>query len=459
MLGGSIMNVRKGTAYGLGAVGKDMVYALVSGFLLYYYNTVLGISATFIGIIFMAARIFDAFNDPFMGIVVAKTRTRYGKFRPWILCGTILNAIVLYGMYAVPVGLSGKPLLIYVSVAYLLWGITYTVMDIPYWSMIPAITQSGKEREKISVIARSCAGLGAAFPTALTMALVPALGGGNERTGFKILAGIIAVFFVIAELITVWNVKEVKQDDTKSVRVKEMIKALMHNDQALVVVVSIVIFNASLYLTQQLGIYFFKFDIGKASLYGVFGMVGGAAQILSMVMLPVIRKKFQCKQILQGAIGMALTGYTILFALGTFGVKNMVALSFAAVIVFIGFGLATVLTTIFLADTVDYGEWKNSQRNESVIFSMQTFVVKLASAFSVLIAGVGLDLIHLDKQAAVQTAGTLLGLRVVMIVVPMAGLVWSSIFFTRRYRLTEDVMKGIITDLKGRNVEYDKEAK
>ncbi|MBR3771886.1 MAG: MFS transporter, partial [Clostridium sp.] len=108
------MNVRKGTAYGLGAVGKDMVYALVSGFLLYYYNTVLGISATFIGIIFMAARIFDAFNDPFMGIVVAKTRTRYGKFRPWILCGTILNAIVLYGMYAVPVGLSGKPLLIYV---------------------------------------------------------------------------------------------------------------------------------------------------------------------------------------------------------------------------------------------------------------------------------------------------------------------------------------------------------
>ncbi|MDD2969509.1 MAG: MFS transporter, partial [Lachnospiraceae bacterium] len=150
--------------YGVGAVGKDMAYALISGFLMYYYNTVLGVSATFIGVLFMSARIFDAFNDPLMGVIVEKTNTRFGKFRPWIMTGTLLNALVIGFMFSVPENLSGNSLLIYISAAYLLWGITYTIMDIPFWSMIPAITQAGKERETISVIGRSCAGVGFALP-------------------------------------------------------------------------------------------------------------------------------------------------------------------------------------------------------------------------------------------------------------------------------------------------------
>ena len=93
---------RQAISYGIGAIAKDMVYALVSGFILYYYNTVLGISATFTGIMMMAARVFDAFNDPFMGVIVEKTHTKYGKFRPWIFSGTLLNALVLYGMFAMP---------------------------------------------------------------------------------------------------------------------------------------------------------------------------------------------------------------------------------------------------------------------------------------------------------------------------------------------------------------------
>ena len=135
-------------SYGVGAIGKDMVYTLVSGFLLYYYNQVLGIKGSFIAVIFMLARVFDAFNDPFMGIVVEKTRSRYGKFRPWLLIGTMLNAVVLVSMYSVPRNLSQVSLMVYTSVMYVLWGITYTVMDIPYWPMLPAITKAGKEREE-----------------------------------------------------------------------------------------------------------------------------------------------------------------------------------------------------------------------------------------------------------------------------------------------------------------------
>lgn len=431
----------KGTAkqalgFGIGAVGKDMVYALVSGFILYYYNDILGISGTFTGIMMMAARVFDAFNDPLMGVVVEKTNTRFGKFRPWIVTGTVTNALVLYGMFAMPASITGTRMLVYASVAYVLWGVTYTLMDIPFWSMIPAITAPGKERENLSVIGRSCAAVGYAVPTILTMLLVVRLGSG-EREGFSIFAAAVAVVFVVAELICVALVREKQVERQKSATVKEMFSNLIHNDQAMVVVVGIIVFNASLYLTTQLGVYFFKYDIGNSDLFSLFGTVGGVGQILSMVSLPLLRRRWGSKQILAGALGITIAGYLELFALSMTGVKAVAPLAATAFVIYIGFGLATVLTTVFLADTVDYGEYKTGQRNESVVFSMQTFVVKLASAVSVLIAGVGIDLIGLDDTVAVQSAGTLLGLRLLMVALPVAGLLFSIVYFMKKYRLTE----------------------
>lgn len=431
----------KGTAkqalgFGIGAVGKDMVYALVSGFILYYYNDILGISGTFTGIMMMAARVFDAFNDPLMGVVVEKTNTRFGKFRPWIVTGTVTNALVLYGMFAMPASITGTRMLVYASVAYVLWGVTYTLMDIPFWSMIPAITAPGKERENLSVIGRSCAAVGYAVPTILTMLLVVRLGSG-EREGFSIFAAAVAVVFVVAELICVALVREKQVERQKSATVKEMFSNLIHNDQAMVVVVGIIVFNASLYLTTQLGVYFFKYDIGNSDLFSLFGTVGGVGQILSMVSLPLLRRRWGSKQILAGALGITIAGYLALFALSMTGVKAVAPLAATAFVIYIGFGLATVLTTVFLADTVDYGEYKTGQRNESVVFSMQTFVVKLASAVSVLIAGVGIDLIGLDDTVSVQLAGTLLGLRLLMVALPVAGLLFSIVYFMKKYRLTE----------------------
>lgn len=428
---------KRSLGFGLGAVGKDMVYAFVSGFILYYYNDILGISGTFTGVMMMAARVFDAFNDPLMGVVVEKTNTRFGKFRPWILTGTLTNALVLYGMFAMPASVTGTRMLVYASVAYVLWGVTYTLMDIPFWSMIPAITAPGKERENLSVIGRSCAAVGYAVPTILTMLLVVRLGH-SEREGFSLFATGVAVIFVAAELACVLLVKEKQVERQESPSVREMFSALVHNDQAMVVVVGIIVFNASLYLTTQLGVYFFKYDIGNSDLFSLFGTVGGIGQVLSMMSLPLLRKRWGSKQILAGALGITILGYLALFALSMAGMRAIAPLAATAFVIYIGFGLATVLTTVFLADTVDYGEYKTGQRNESVIFSMQTFVVKLASAFSVLIAGVGIDLIGLDDSAPVQSAGTLLGLRLLMVALPVAGLVFSIFYFMKKYRLTEE---------------------
>jgi melibiose permease len=326
-------------------------------------------------------------------------------------------------------------------------------MDIPFWSMIPAITEPGKERENVSVIARSCAGLGAAIPTALAFPLTKLLGGGNERLGFQYLALGIAVVFILAISITVSNVsehKEVKMEKSQSI--KEMLMSLIRNDQALVVVIGIIVFNASLYLTQSLAIYFFKYDIGNEDLFGVFGIVGGATQILSMMMLPVLRKKIACKKILMMAISITIVGYTYLFTLGSLNVTNIIILCSAAIIIFIGFGLATVLTTIFLADSIDYGEWKHHQRNESVVFSLQTFVVKLASAISGLIGGVALDLVGIKEEAAKQSQSTLTGLRFFMIIIPMIGLIASIIYFYKKYKLDENTLRIISEDLQKRKI-------
>jgi len=286
------LNKKEMASYGIGAVGKDMVYMFCASYILYYYQDILGVSAIAMGIILLAARVFDAFNDPIMGVVVAKTRTRWGKFRPWLFIGTLLNAVVLFLMFSAPPTLDGGGLVAYAAVTYVLWGVTYTMMDIPYWSMIPAFTEGGKERENMSTMARSCAGVGSALVTIITMQCVYMLGKGNEYAGFKWFALIISILFFTAILITCFNIREKSTVDVETVSVKQMFKALFQNDQAVTVVITIVLINTSVYITSNLVIYFFKYDFGGADWYNgytLFNTFGGAIQILSMMVLfPIV---------------------------------------------------------------------------------------------------------------------------------------------------------------------------
>lgn len=438
-------------SYGLGAVGKDMVYMLSASYILYYYQDILGVSAIAMGVILMAARAFDAFNDPIMGVIVAKTRTKWGKFRPWLLIGTILNAFVLYLMFAAPPALNGGGLVAYAAITYVLWGVTYTMMDIPFWSMIPAFTEGGRERENLSTLARSCAGVGSAIVTIITMKCVYALGRGNERAGFQWFALIIAVLFVVFIGITCGNIREKSTVDVDSPSVGQMFRALIQNDQAMTVVISIVLINCSLYITSNLLIYFFKYDFGGETWYNsytLFNTFGGAIQILSMMIIfPLVRKFLSAIRVFYLSFAMAIGGYAVLLLFMVLNVTNIFALFFPAFFIFVAFGMLTVLTTVFLANTVDYGEWKNHRRDESVIFSMQTFVVKLASGVAALIASLCLTLSHLssdtstaEAQAAQNTASSIMGLRLTMTVLPIIGMLIAVFCFHKKYILTEEKM-------------------
>ena len=448
-------------AYGLGAVGKDMVYALSASYIMYYYQDILGLSATFVGFILMIARVFDAANDPFMGVVVAKTNSRWGKFRPWLFTGTILNAFVLYALFAAP-AVSGKALMIYFAVMYILWGVTYTMMDIPFWSMIPAVTSTIKDRENLSVVGRTCAGVGYALINVFTVMAVSKLGGGIERAGFRLFALIIAILFVIFILFTCFTIREQKVENMQTTSVKEMFKALFNNDQAIVTVVTIVLINSALYITSNLLIYFFKYDIGGTTwkdAYTLFTSVGGISQILGMMFVyPILRSKLSNTTIFKLSLCLAIFGYAFLLALCLLGYSSVLTmLMVPGVMIFVSNGILTVLTTVFLANTVDYGEVKTGHREESVIFSMQTFVVKAASGLAVFITGVSLDLIGLTSKDGLGEgiptfSSPLLGLRLLMTILPIIGLVLALVLFTRKFILTDIKAEQIRKQLEEKKV-------
>lgn len=454
------LTAKEKASYGLGAVGKDMVYMLSVSYILYYYQDILGVKALAMGVILMAARVFDAFNDPIMGILVAKTRTRWGKFRPWLFVGTLLNAVILVLLFAAPPALSGNGLIAYAAITYVLWGVTYTMMDIPFWSMIPAFTEGGKEREGLSTLARSCAGVGSAIVTIITMKCVYFMGQGNERIGFKWFSLVIAVIFVIAITITCLSIKEKSTVDVEAPSVGQMFRALFQNDQAVAVVMIIVLINCSLYITSNLVIYFFKYDFGGSQWYNsytLFNIFGGAMQILSMMIFyPLLRKFMDSIRIFYVSIVMAVIGYGILLGLMVTGEKNIILLFVPGFFIFAAFGIVTVLTTVFLANTVDYGEVKNGRRDESVIFSMQTFVVKLASGVAAMVASVCLTIFNLsnDTSQAAEAAvagSSVMGLRLTMTVIPIIGFLVAVFLFHKKYLLTEKKIEEINGELKKRH--------
>ncbi len=462
------LTLREKLSYGLGAVGKDMVYMLSATYILYYYQDLLGVSPIIMGAILMGARVFDAFNDPIMGVIVAKTKTKWGKFRPWLMIGTVTNAIVLFMMFAAPPKLDGQGLVAYAAVTYILWGVTYTMMDIPYWSMIPAFTESGKEREGLTTLARSCAGVGSAIIMVITMMAVHAIGGNNEIVGFKWFTLVVAVIFILTITLTCINIQEKSTVDVDSPSLGQMFRALVQNDQAMAVVLTIVLVNCAVYITSNLVIYFFKYDFGGYSWFGsytLFNTFGGGIQILSMMLIfPILRKFLDTIKIFYVAIGSAVMGYAVLLVLAFTNMGNVFLLFVPGFFIFAASGVLQVLTTIFLANTVEYGELKNSRRDESVIFSMQTFVVKLASGIAAFVASIALQIFNLSSEATTEadklidfsigvSSGAKAGLRMTMTVIPVIGLVLGLLWFKSRYSLNEARMAEINGRLKEKREE------
>lgn len=242
--------------------------------------------------------------------------------------------------------------------------------------------------------------------------------------------------------------------------VGQMFKSLLQNDQAMTVVAAIVLINSSIYITSNLVIYFFKYDFGGEGWYNaytLFNTFGGAIQIFAMMLFfPLLRKFLSTIQVFYASFASAIIGYAVLLILMFQSMSNLYLLFIPAFFIFAANGMLSVLTTVFLANTVDYGELKNNRRDESVIFSMQTFVVKLASGVAALVASICLSVCNLSNDTsetaavAATGAGSVVGLRMTMTLLPIAGLLIAVFVFHKHYILNEQKVEEIAAEVKKR---------
>ena len=206
--------------FGISGIGKDAMYAMSTIMSIYLINYV-GMGPLFIGMMFMVVHVWDAVNDPIMGGIVENVNMKFGKFRPWILIGTLLNSIILVTLFINPgmdVGSVGFK--IYITLSYTLWGMSYTLMDIPFWSMIPALSDNQKDREALASLTRFFTTIGFAIISAAYLPLIGLLAAGTTdvdgllnsvmRTGFLYLAIVVSIAFMISQIVMVFIVQERK---------------------------------------------------------------------------------------------------------------------------------------------------------------------------------------------------------------------------------------------------------
>ena len=426
---------REKYSYGIGAYGKDLACGIVYTFLMIYFTDVVGINPAFVGTLFLMARLWDAINDPIMGMIVDNTRSRFGKFRPWIFIGTILNSVVLFLLFRKP-DLEGTSLYLYYSVMYILWVMTYTIMDIPYWSMIPTLATTKEDREKISVVPRIFASLGGLTVTTFGIALVNKLGNGNQIKGFEYFALGIVIIFIISTIVTCINVKEKTQVqvNNEKVNIKQAFNILKQNDQLLVFIGIVLAYNLAMQLAGGAAIYYFKYVAGKESLFSLYSFFK-VAEIGGLMLFPVVTRKIGRQQVFRMATILPMFGLITLFISGLIAPQSILFISVSAVLLNLGSGFLLGSTTVMLADIVDYGEYKLGSRNESIIFSAQTLLVKLASALSGWLIGVGLSLIGYVAGAAVQSNITIIGIRVIMTIIPSIVALVMYVIYKSKYKI------------------------
>lgn len=438
-------------SYGVGALGKDLAYAVVAYYSMYFFTDIAGVAPAFVATLFLVARLWDAFNDPIMGWIVDNTRGRFGKFRPWILIGTLLNAAFTVALFTVP---GGFPIELWVAVTYVLWGMTYTLMDIPFWSMVPALSKTKRERERVAVVPRMFASFAWLIIGAAGLPLVNALGGGDEAQGYFLLAVIIAFVFTVSSVITFFNVKEIypADPDAEKVSIKAAFKLIAQNDQLRVLGLILIGFNMVLQIAGGTALYYFKYVIGSEAMFSVYAGAMGIAQIAGLMLLPKVAARLGRIRSFTLATLLPIIGFGGLFLTGQFAGANVLLTGLSSAVANIGVGMWLGLSVVMMADVVDYGQFRFGTRNESLYFSVQPLAVKFAMALAAWIVGMGLTFMGYQANVAEQSPTTIAGLQILMFGLPILMAIVSYVIYRKFYKINGDFHDEILLELDRREL-------
>ncbi len=458
--------------FGLGTVGRDALYSLVSMYLLVHLTDVVRFSdggLAIIGTMLTLFGIFDAIIDPFVGAIVDNTKTRWGKFKPWIFVGmigtAILTVLMFHNFEMTEAGHIGL-----LAATYLLFSIFFSLNDIAYWSLMPAISKDQKVREGVGAFARICANVGM-FAMVLIYLSVPDLFSGlglNERDSYFVFAIIVAVIMMLFQSITLIGVKEDRSQlaTVERTTLKDLWRALVKNDQLLVTAISMALFMIGYCTTTGFGTYYFKYAVGDEGLYMVFAAVLAVAQLTALSVFPLFRKKFTRKQLYTGSMIAVTVSYIIFF----------LSFEWLPLIVLAGLGLffaqafIQLLMLLFLADAVEYGEWKLGKRNEAASFAVQPFINQFGGAiskgvvsFTLIISGLNMIAneigLYPDREAEI-VAGipdfSIWIMKISMMILPLVCILVGFILYQKKFKIDEKMYAQIVRDLEEKKANEEK---
>ncbi len=475
--------------YPLGTVGRDMVYNMFTSFIYLYvlYTKELSDSQIVaITAIMVAARIFDAFNDPIMGNIIERTRTKWGKFKPWLLAGVVSTSVVLY--LAFNSKLTGWSFVVFFGVIYFMYSITYTMNDIAYWGMVPALSRSGDSRNQFTSRTTLFAGIGGTLAgmlipmfTAGSMQI-----GGNAGTAYGVIALIIAILAPLFILFTLLGVRENRDDMEKpaeKISFKLIVNTIFGNDQLRWMVL--------IFLLQQVGnavviggiganYVYFRYGY-EGGLYSLFSTVGVAATAFLMLFYPAISRKLKRKEFMKILCFIAAGGYLLMILSGLVLPANMIAFW----VLTIGYMLSAfgmygfyLIMMISIFNTVEYNELTKGRRDEGIITSIRPFITKLGSAIVVVITSLCYLLFRvtdytnqiagfeqkanqnlittevknaeIDKVIGMVEQGQTSGMLLFMTILPLIMLLASYFLYIRYYKLDEDRYAEIVQELENK---------
>jgi len=440
--------------FGLGTVGRDMFYTMVSMYIMIYITEVLIVPDETLALmttLLIALRVFDAFNDPIMGLIVDNTRTRFGKFKPGILLGAVIAAVSMLIMF-LDMGLTGAAYAVVFAVCYLLWDISFGLNDIAYWSMMPALSTDQKEREKIGSFARICANIGLFAAVVGIIPVTNALGDatGSLKTGWFLFALIVVGLMLGFQAITLIGVKEKKGffKEEENTSLLDMFRVIIRNDQLLWVVVSMSLFMIGYTTTTSFGVHFFKYAYGDDNMYAIFAAVLGVSQLTALGVFPLFSKRFNRRKLYTGATILVFAGYILFF----FSPMSMLFIGIAGVLIFVGQAFIQLLMLMFLADTIEYGQWKLGKRNESITFSLQPFINKIGGAIASGVLGFTLIIsgINTAKKPEDVTEGGITIMKMAMLLLPLVTIVAGYVINIWKFKIDENKHAQILADLRTR---------
>lgn len=479
--------------FALGTIGRDFLYNFFNGYLLSFCVFTKNLTAgqfTAITFIIVAARIFDALNDPIMGGIVENTRTKWGKYKPWQLIGCVTTAVVIVMLFNIPA--QGWGFIGLLAAMYFLFSITFTMNDISYWGMMPTLTSNAHDRDKLASFTQIACGIGGGLAGLIipTLAIGENPLGGSASTAFSIVSIVAVVLMCAFQLFTIFGVKEKPLPKnllkTPPMKLKDMFHVLVKNDQLLWCALVMVLFNVGTNVVGGgLGMMYVYFDNAyNGTLWTVFGLGYAVVSTVFTLFYPWLSKKYGRDKLLFSCGLAIIIGYALMLVLGLtvpkielFSVMGMtITLRFLLMLVaytIAGWGGGFyMIMVINMANTVEYNEYKTGKRDEGLIFALRPFTAKLGSALMqglvslvYIIAGVlqyTNRLTDIDRHLSSETPEAVIAdvqangqnsitiLLICTCLIPMVFLAVALIIYKKKCFLNENKMQEMIVEIERR---------